>query len=132
MNHNCSLCYQTDGSRKHLLVGIHYVLLKQCSVQGCAEKTNTPGLEKIVTKHNLIALAGRKQLHWGWVALVMEQSSLQTLLCNLGNYDGSEQLLIFANSKCVWTSLRMVPCKFSGWVVPIWKSEIPLSGHWGL
>lgn len=69
-------------------------------------KTNMPGLEKIATKHNLIVLAGRKQLHWGWVALVMEQSSLQTVLCNSGNYNGSEQLLIFANLKCTWTSLR--------------------------
>lgn len=38
---------------------------------------------------------------------------LQTVLCNLGNYHVSEQLLIFANFKCMWTSLRSLPCRFS-------------------
>lgn len=52
MNHNCSLCYQTDGSKKYLTVGIHYVLLKQRLVEGSAEKTELPGLEERAAKQN--------------------------------------------------------------------------------
>ena len=54
----------------------------------------------VVKCYKTIELAARKQLQWVWVVLVIEQNSLQTVLCNLGNYNVNEQLLIFANLKC--------------------------------
>lgn len=47
-----------------------------------------------------MGLAARKQSQWVWVVRVTKQNMLQTVLCNLGNYNVNEQLLIFANSKC--------------------------------